>query len=85
MLVDPNEARRVKILMIGHTGAGKTDIMLRYFKNEFDGDSKPTNGSYVARKAFKYRSTKVDVEVVEIGGNSMRSLMPQTFHGMPYS
>lgn len=81
MLVDPNEPRRVKILIIGHPGAGKTNIMLRYFKNTFDEEYKPTSGSHVANRNFNYRKTKLDVEVLEIGGGSINALIPQTFHG----
>lgn len=81
MLVDPNEPRRVKILMIGNPGVGKTNIMLRYFKNTFDEEYQPTNGSNMATRNFNYRKTKLEVEVLEIGGKCLNCLIPQTFHG----
>lgn len=81
MLVDTNEPRRIKIMLIGSPGAGKTCLMLKYFKNQFEEEYRPTNGTNMANRNFNYRKTKLDVEVLEIGGQSLGSLIPQTFHG----
>jgi small GTP-binding protein len=81
MLVDPNEPRRIKIMMIGSPNAGKTSVMLRYFRNTFEEQYKPTNGSNMATRNFNYRKTKLDVEVLEVAGSAITALIPQTFHG----
>ena len=85
----PIQQKTIPLLLEGkdiigqaQTGTGKTNIMLRYFKNTFDEEYKPTNGSHVANRNFNYRKTKLDVEVLEIGGHSLNVLIPQTFHGM---
>jgi small GTP-binding protein len=75
------EPKRVKILILGNVGSGKTNLLLRYFKNTFDEHTEPTNGSYLANRKFNYKKSQLDVEVLEIGGGSMHSLIPQTFHG----
>jgi small GTP-binding protein len=85
MLVDSNEPRRVKILIIGNPGVGKSSVMLRYFKNVFEEEYLPTNGSNMAMRNFNYRKTKLEVEVLEIGGRCLSTLIPQTFHGSLFS
>ena len=75
------DAKRIKILVLGSAGSGKTNLLLRYFKNTFDESYQPTSGSHMANRKFNYKKSQLDVEVLEIGGKSINSLMPQTFHG----
>ena len=82
-MAEVNDLRRIKILFLGQPDTGKTNLMLRYFKNTFEEKYEPTNGSHMASRKFSYKKTQLDVEVLEIGGNSLKNLMSQTFHGRP--
>ena len=41
-----------KIIIIGDSNVGKTNILTKYLKNEFDPNSKPTIGVEFATKQF---------------------------------
>lgn len=75
------DARRIKILLLGSAKSGKTALMMRYFKNTFEEEYTPTPGSNMASRKFNYKKSQLDVEVLEIGGKSINSLMAQPFHG----
>ena len=42
-----------KIVLIGDSGVGKTNILTRFIKNEFNLESKPTIGVEFATKTLK--------------------------------
>jgi GTPase SAR1 family protein len=75
------ELKRIKILLMGQPNTGKTNLMLRYFKNGFDENYEPTQGTHMATRKFNYKKSQLDVEVLEIGGAALKNLIPQTLHG----
>ena len=81
-MIDTTDDKRIKILVLGHVGSGKTNLLLRYFTNKYEQEYQPTNGSHMANRKFNYKKSQLDVEVLEIGGHSINSLIPQTFHGI---
>ena len=76
-----SDRKLVKILLLGDSGCGKTCLMLRYFKSIFNEEHTPTAGSNMASRKFNYKNSQLNVEVLELGGTSLNTLIPQTFHG----
>ena len=49
-----NEEKELKVILLGDCGVGKTNIILRFMKDEFDEDSNTTTGSsYIMKKIEK--------------------------------
>ena len=49
-----NEEKELKVILLGDCGVGKTNIILRFMKDEFDEDSITTTGSsYIMKKIEK--------------------------------
>ncbi len=48
-----------KIVLIGDSGVGKTNIMSRFTKNEFNLESKPTIGVEFATKTLLVKDKKI--------------------------
>jgi GTPase SAR1 family protein len=40
----PADVREVKVVLLGHTGVGKSSIVHRFVTNQFDRQSEPTIG-----------------------------------------
>ena len=73
---------RIKVLMVGSSGSGKTNILLRHFKNTFNEEQKPTQGSFYVSRKMKYKKSFLEIEVIEVGGSAFNSVAPQAFHGV---
>ena len=48
-----NEEKELKVILLGECGVGKTNIILRFLKDEFDEDSITTTGSSYIMKSIK--------------------------------
>jgi Ras-related protein Rab-11B len=48
-----------KIIIIGDAGVGKSNILIRYTKNEFDSSNKPTIGIEFSAKTIEINNKKV--------------------------
>ena len=77
-----DEPFRIKILILGASNSGKTNILLKHFKNTFSVDQAPTSGSFYVTRDMKYKKTTLKIEVLEIGGSSLESAPQQAFHGV---
>ena len=53
----------VKIILIGDSGAGKTNIMSKYLKNQFMDTSKPTIGVEFNSKTFNHEGHKINAQI----------------------
>ena len=57
-----------KIVLIGDTSVGKTNILSKYLSNEFDPDSKATVGVEFGTKNFKIQNSIVKVQIWDTAG-----------------
>ena len=57
-----------KIVLIGDTSVGKTNILSKYLTNEFDPDSKATVGVEFGTKDFKIENNIVKVQIWDTAG-----------------
>ena len=57
-----------KIVLIGDTSVGKTNILSKYLTNEFDPDSKATVGVEFGTKDFKIDNNIVKVQIWDTAG-----------------
>ncbi|KAL0481499.1 Ras-related protein Rab [Acrasis kona] len=73
----------VKIVIIGDSGVGKTNLMTRFTKNEFLGDSKSTIGVEFARHLITLpNNKKVLAQIWDTAGQErFRALGPNFYRG----
>ena len=57
-----------KVVLIGDTSVGKTNILSKYLTNEFDPDSKATVGVEFGTKNFKIEDNIVKVQIWDTAG-----------------
>ena len=57
-----------KIILVGDSGVGKTNILNRYTKNEFNFDSKTTIGVEFGSKIFSVRDHSVKIQIWDTAG-----------------
>ena len=57
-----------KVVLIGDTSVGKTNILSKYLSNEFDPDSKATVGVEFGTKDFKIENNIVKVQIWDTAG-----------------
>jgi small GTP-binding protein len=58
----------VKIVLIGDSGVGKSNILLRYLRNEFHWDSKATVGVEFGSKKFKLENHNIKAQIWDTAG-----------------
>lgn len=72
----------LKIVVVGDEAVGKTSIILRYTKNRFTENYKPTLGADFALKEVKYNKLDVKLYLWDIGGsNRYKNLYKYYFEG----
>ena len=57
-----------KVVLIGDTSVGKTNILSKYLSNEFDPDSKATVGVEFGTRDFKIENNTVKVQIWDTAG-----------------
>ena len=57
-----------KIVLIGDSSVGKTNILSKFLSNEFDPDSKATVGVEFGTKDFQIENNKVKVQIWDTAG-----------------
>lgn len=57
-----------KVVLVGDSGVGKTNILLRYTKNEFSFDSKATVGVEFGSKKFELNDYKIKAQIWDTAG-----------------
>ena len=58
----------LKIILIGHTGTGKTAMLNKWIKNNFSDQYKATISTEFAMKIFDYNNKNYGVQLWDIGG-----------------
>ena len=72
-----------KIVLIGDTSVGKTNILSKYLSNEFDPDSKATVGVEFGTKDFKIGNNIVKVQIWDTAGQERyRSITNAYYKGV---
>ena len=62
------ELYKLKLIVLGDTGVGKTNIIKRYITDSFDTDSKSTVGVEFFTKSFKVNDDIVKLEIWDTAG-----------------
>ena len=57
-----------KIVLIGDSGVGKTNLLSRFTKDEFSLDSKPTIGVEFATKTIKVEDKTIKCQIWDTAG-----------------
>ena len=57
-----------KVVLIGDSGVGKSNILSRYLKNEFSFDSKATVGVEFGSKKFELNGYKIKAQIWDTAG-----------------
>ena len=72
----------VKIIIIGDASVGKSNILLRYTKNEYDDANKPTIGIEWAFKIVEHDGVKVKLQIWDTAGQErFRAITDQYYKG----
>ena len=71
-----------KIVLVGDSGVGKSNILLRYVKNEFNHDTKATVGVEFGSKNFVIDNIKIRLQIWDTAGQErFRSLTSAYYKG----
>ena len=71
-----------KIIIIGDAGVGKSNILIRYTKNEFDASNKPTIGIEFSSKTIDIGGKKVKLQIWDTAGQERyRAVAKQYYKG----
>ena len=63
-----SDLKEIKIIVLGSSKVGKTSILKRYFKNEFDESFLSTIGIEFTTQYFKFDDEKIRVDYVDTAG-----------------
>ncbi len=70
-----NKVEKIKIVLLGDVGVGKSYIISKYIRNEFNENKAPTSGAYNYQKTIKIRDKEVLLELWDTAGQEkFRSL-----------
>lgn len=83
--MDPPDGKnlRVKLVLLGHSGVGKSCIVLRFVRGQFDDNSKVTIGaSFLSQTVALQDDTRVKFEIWDTAGQERySSLAPLYYRG----
>ena len=74
-----NNARELKIMIIGSSGAGKTSFVQRWTKGKFSEDYKATIISDFGAKTYYYNENYYRIQLWDIGGQDKSATMARIF------
>jgi small GTP-binding protein len=77
---DENYDMIFKILVIGDTGVGKSNLLLRYVKNEFAGDMRSTVGVEFGTKMMKIDGYEVKAQIWDTAGQERYKAITNAFY-----
>jgi small GTP-binding protein len=80
MLADPDFL--LKIVLIGDSGVGKTNLLTRFTRGDFDPDSKSTIGVEFATKTLEIEGKTVKAQIWDTAGQERyRAITPAYYRG----
>ena len=69
-----------KIIIIGNSSAGKTKIIDRYLKNNFEDNSIPTLGFQMNKKEFQIEQDKITVQIWDTAGQEKFNSLTSSYY-----
>ena len=69
-----------KIIIIGDAGVGKTNILTRYTKNEFDAIAKPTVGVEFSAKKIKIDNKNIKLQIWDTAGQEKFKAISKNYY-----
>ena len=70
----------LKVVLVGDSGVGKTNIMGKYLKNEFHEDSKATVGVEFGAKTFKIEGHSIRAQIWDTAGQERYKAITSTYY-----
>ena len=71
-----------KIIIIGDAGVGKSNILTRYTKNEFDSSKQPTVGVEFSSKKIKVDNKNIKLQIWDTAGQEkFKAVSKQYYKG----
>ena len=71
-----------KLVIVGDAGVGKSNILIRYTKNEFDASNKPTIGIEFSSKTIDITNKRVKLQIWDTAGQERyRAVANQYYKG----
>ena len=74
-----NEEKELKLILLGECGVGKTNIILRFLKDEFDEDSITTTGSSYIMKLIKKGNITYRLNIWDTAGQEKYRSLTKMF------
>ena len=69
-----------KIIVLGDSSSGKTNIITRYIQNKFIGDSQPTIGVEMFVKEFNFNDDKVTAQIWDTAGQEKYNTLTSSYY-----
>ena len=69
-----------KLIIIGDSTTGKTNILSKYLNNKFDRDSKSTIGMELGNKSFKIKNDTVNCQIWDTAGQERYRSMTKAYY-----
>ena len=69
-----------KMILIGDSGVGKTNILNRYINNTFSETTKSTVGVELGTKVEEYNNTKIKVQIWDTAGQERYKSITKTYY-----
>ena len=69
-----------KIIIIGNSSTGKTKIIDRYLKNNFEDNSIPTLGFQMNKKEFQIEQDKITVQIWDTAGQEKYNSLTSSYY-----
>ena len=77
--MEENTEMIFKIILIGDTATGKTNILSQYINNKFETDSKATIGVELSFKTFNINNDKVTAQIWDTAGQERYKSMTKAY------
>ena len=75
-----NDIEKIKIAILGSCGVGKTCITTRYIKNEYNKDTKSTDGANYQQKIFTRGNKTVQFDIWDTAGQELYRALARNFY-----
>ncbi len=70
----------IKVILIGDSGVGKTNIMSKYLKNQFMENSKATVGVEFGSKLFNHQGHKIKAQIWDTAGQEKYNSLTSSYY-----
>ena len=77
---DENYEMMLKVVLVGDSSVGKTNIMSKYLKNEFHEDSKATVGVEFGSKQFNIEGHSIKAQIWDTAGQERYKAITSAYY-----